>query len=156
MHEPPILSERFGPACNCGGQATARFSTSFWVGVGPLPGWRIFLQNDVGALAVDSLGSNPDTRPRISVGGAPGFEPEMEFCRFDGSSSCGLVLVFGLSSSPVLPRVRALLDYVRTTAAGSCPPALLPLSPSARQAKCPPIRSLGGPRPRIDAAYPRL
>ena len=31
------------------------------------------------------------------------------------------MLVFGLSSSPVLPRVRARLDYVRTTAAGdSC------------------------------------
>jgi hypothetical protein len=34
--------------------------------------------------------------------------------------SCCLVLVSGLSSSPVLPRVRALLDYVRTTAAGDC------------------------------------
>ena len=30
------------------------------------------------------------------------------------------MLVFGLSSSPVLPRLRALLDYVRTTAAGDC------------------------------------
>jgi hypothetical protein len=30
------------------------------------------------------------------------------------------VLVSGPSSSPVLPRVRALLNYVRTTAAGDC------------------------------------
>ena len=40
-----------------------------------------------------------------------------------GCESCCLVLVFGLSSSPVLPRVRAVLDYVRTTAAGDCSPA---------------------------------
>jgi hypothetical protein len=33
--------------------------------------------------------------------------------------SCCLVLVFGLSSSPVLPPVRALLDYVWTTVPGS-------------------------------------
>ena len=47
------------------------------------------------------------------------------------------MLVSGLSSSPVLPRVRALLDYVRTTAAGDCRTprfsqarsAILPLRP---------------------------
>jgi hypothetical protein len=36
--------------------------------------------------------------------------------------SCCLVLVFGRSSSPVLPRVGALLDYVRTTASGLAAP----------------------------------
>ena len=51
----------------------------------------------------------------------PGFEPGMEVLQIQrGCESCCLVLVSGLSSSPVLPRVRALLDYVRTTAAGDC------------------------------------
>jgi hypothetical protein len=45
----------------------------------------------------------------------PGFEPGMEVLQIQrGRESCCLVLVSGLSSSPVLPRVRALLDYVRT------------------------------------------
>ena len=41
------------------------------------------------------------------------------FCRFNGVVnrvvSCCLVLVFGLSSSPVLPAVWAVLDYIWTT-----------------------------------------
>ena len=45
------------------------------------------------------------------------------FCRFNGVvNRVGLVLVFGLSSSRVLPRVRAVLDYVRTTAPGFAAP----------------------------------
>jgi len=37
-----------------------------------------------------------------------------------GDESCCLVLVSGLSSSPVLPRVRALLDYVWPTVPPFC------------------------------------
>lgn len=47
-----------------------------------------------------------------------------------GRESCCFVLVFGLSSSPVLPGVRAVLDYVRTTAAADC---RLPRSGRPRQ-----------------------
>src|SRR6187401_2093168 len=47
-----------------------------------------------------------------------------------GRESCCLVLVYGLSSSLVLARVRALLDYVRTTAAAEVLRARYPhLSP---------------------------
>jgi len=47
-----------------------------------------------------------------------------------GRESCCLVLVSGLSSSLVLARVRALLDYVRTTAAAEVLRARYPhLSP---------------------------
>src|SRR5688572_25750965 len=52
----------------------------------------------------------------------PGFEPGMEVLQIPrGCESCCLVLVFGPSSSPVLPRVRALLDYIWTTTFGRPP-----------------------------------
>jgi hypothetical protein len=64
------------------------------------------------------------TNDRIQTGNLeapPGFEPGMEVLQIQrGRESCCLVLVSGLSSSPVLLRIRALLDYVRTTAAGDC------------------------------------
>ena len=41
-----------------------------------------------------------------------------------GWASCCLVLVFGRSGSPVLPRVRAVSDYVWTTAPGDAPAVL--------------------------------
>src|SRR5687767_13663704 len=74
-----------------------------------------------------------------------------------GCESCCLVLVFGLSSSPVLPPVRAVLDYVRTTA-----PALLPADPAAqpipstgpRNRSSPLIRSVD-PRPFGRSVDPR-
>jgi plasmid stability protein len=44
--------------------------------------------------------------------------------RFADSTGLSMVLVFGRSSSPVLPGVRAVLDYVRTTAAGCRSPAI--------------------------------
>jgi hypothetical protein len=54
----------------------------------------------------------------------PGFEPGMEVLQIErGRASCCLVLVFGRSSSPALPRVWALLDYVWTTAPGDFLPS---------------------------------
>ena len=65
---------------------------------------------------------------------APGFEPGMEILQIQrGRELCCLVLDFGLSGSTVLPRVRALLDYVRTAVPVIAPAAILPLSPSARR-----------------------
>ena len=49
----------------------------------------------------------------------PDFNSGMEVLQIQrGRASCCLVLVSGLSSSPVLPGVRAVLDYVWTIAPG--------------------------------------
>jgi hypothetical protein len=61
------------------------------------------------------LGETGDL-PGNDLEAPPGFEPGMELLQIQQRrESCCLVLVFGLSSSPVLARVRALLDYVWTT-----------------------------------------
>jgi hypothetical protein len=63
--------------------------------------------------------SRSRTSPLNSLGkmeAPPGFEPGMEVLQIQrGRSSCCLVLVIGRSSSPDLPRLWALLDYVWTT-----------------------------------------
>ena len=62
----------------------------------------------------------------------PEFEPWMEVLQIQrGRASCCLELVYGLSSSPVLARVRALLDYVWTTACTTVNTAIVALTPSA-------------------------
>jgi hypothetical protein len=66
----------------------------------------------------------------------PGFEPGMEVLQIQrGRESCCLVLVFGLSSSMVLPDVRAVLDYKRTTVR---PPLRRPAQPAVLSIDRPP------------------
>jgi hypothetical protein len=104
------------------------------------PRYATVLQSDTYDLVNDGCGPNLGTvastrlrRARTNdasfleiLEAPPGFEPGMEVLQIQrGRASCCLVLVSGPSSSPVLPGVRAILDYVRTTAAGYPSPAIV-------------------------------